>query len=154
MRVSVIVAGAALVLAACGGEKKETASDTTTTTAPMAAPAAAATGARHEVQMMQEGTTYKFSPADLTIKAGDVVVFKNVSGGAHNVAFKSDSIPAGAEAILDAAIADKMGPLSSALIAAPGDSLVVSFAGAPVGAYHFTCTPHMAMGMHGMITVQ
>ena len=151
MRVSAIVAGVALVLAACGGEKKVE-GDTTAMAAP--APAAAATGARHEVQMLQEGTTYKFSPAELSIKAGDVVVFKNVSGGAHNVAFKADSIPAGAAAILDAAIADKMGPLSSALIAAPGDSLVVTFAGAPVGDYHFTCTPHMAMGMHGKITVQ
>lgn len=153
MRVSAIVAGVALVLAACGGEKKADAVDSSAMMAPPAAPTAA-TGARHEVQMVQEGTTYKFSPADLTIKAGDVVVFKNVSGGAHNVAFKADSVPTGASTVLDAAIADKMGPLSSALVAAPGDSLVVSFAGAPVGAYHFTCTPHMAMGMHGLITVQ
>lgn len=152
MRVSAIVAGVALVLAACGGEKKVE-GDTTA----MAAPAPAApttTGARHEVQMLQEGTTYKFAPAELTIKAGDVVVFKNVSGGAHNVQFFGDSIPVGASTVLDAAIADKMGPLSSALIAAPGDSLAVSFAGAPVGEYKFTCTPHMAMGMHGKINVQ
>lgn len=153
MRVSAIVAGVALVLAACGGEKKVE-GDTTSMAAPAPAPAAAATGARHEVQMLQEGTTYKFVPADLSIKAGDVVVFKNVSGGAHNVQFFGDSIPAGAAAVLDAAIADKMGPLSSALIAAPGDSLVVSFAGAPVGGYTYTCTPHMAMGMHAKITVQ
>lgn len=151
MRFTAIVAGVAVVLAACGGEKK---ADTAPTDTVAAAPAAAAAGARHEVQMVQEGTTYKFVPADLSIKAGDVVVFKNVSGGPHNVQFKTDSIPAGAQAILDAAIADKMGPLSSALIAAPGDSLVVSFAGAPVGDYFFTCTPHMAMNMHGKITVQ
>ena len=151
MRVSAIVAGVAVVLAACGGEKK---AGTTTDTSAMAAPVPSATGARHEVQMVVEGTTYKFSPAELTIKAGDVVVYKNVSGGPHNVAFWADSIPAGAAAVLDAAITDKMGPLSSALIAAPGDSLVVSFAGAPAGVYHFTCTPHMAMGMHGKISVQ
>jgi plastocyanin len=153
MRVSAIVAGVAVILAACGGEKKAETTDSTAAAAPAAAPAAA-TGTRHEVQMMMEGTTYKFVPADFTIKAGDVVVFKNVSGGPHNVAFKADSIPAGAAAILDAAMADKMGPLSSALVATPGDSLVVSFAGAPVGDYYFTCTPHMAMGMHGKITVQ
>lgn len=152
MRFSVIVAGAAVLLAACGGEKK---SETTTdTTAAMAPAPAAASGTRHSVDMMLDGTTYKFSPADLTIAAGDVVVFHNVSGGPHNVQFKADSIPAGAEAILDAALTDKMGPLSSALVAAPNDSLVISFAGAPLGDYFFTCTPHMAMGMHGKITVQ
>lgn len=154
MRLNAIVAAAAVVLAACGGEKKaEAPVDSSAAMAP-AASTNMAMGTRHEVSMEQEGTTYKFAPADLTIKAGDVVVFKNVSGGAHNVAFWADSIPTGAAAVLDAAMGDKMGPLSSALIAAPGDSLVVSFAGAPAGMYHFTCTPHMAMGMHGVITVQ
>ena len=153
MRVSAMVAGVAVLLAACGGEKKtETTTDSSAMMAPT--PAAAAMGTRHEVDMMMEGTTYKFSPADLTISAGDVVVFKNVSGGPHNVQFKADSIPAGAQAVLDAAITDKMGPLSSALVSAPGDSLVISFAGAPVGDYYFTCTPHMAMNMHGKFTVK
>jgi len=153
MRVSASVVMVAMVLAACGGEKKADApADSSAMTAPVAA--SAASGARHDIQMVLEGTTYKFVPAEFTIKAGDVVVYHNVSGGPHNVQFWADSIPTGAAAVLDAAIADKMGPLSSALIAAPGDSLVVSFAGAPVGTYGFTCTPHMAMGMHGKITVQ
>lgn len=152
MRVSAIVAGVAIVLAACGGGKKaDTATDTSAVTA-VVVPGGA--GARHEVQMMLEGTTYKFVPAELTIAAGDVVVYKNVSGGPHNVQFWADSIPAGAAAVLDAAMADKMGPLSSMLVAVPGDSLVVSFAGAPVGEYKFTCTPHIAMNMHGKITVK
>ena len=151
MRVSAIVAGVAVVLAACGGEKKAETGDTTAAAAPAPAPVAA-TGARHEVQMMMEGTTYKFVPAELSIKAGDVVVFKNVSGGAHNVQFFADSIPTGAASILDAAIANKQGPLSASLVM-EGDSIVVPFAGAPVGDYKFTCMPHMAMNMHGKITV-
>ena len=152
MRVSAIVAGVAIVLAACGGGKKaDTATDTSAVTAAVVPGGA---GARHEVQMMLEGTTYKFVPAELTIATGDVVVYKNVSGGPHNVQFWADSIPAGAAAVLDAAMADKMGPLSSMLVAVPGDSLVVSFAGAPVGEYKFTCTPHIAMNMHGKITVK
>lgn len=151
MRVSASVAMVAVVLAACGGEKK---GDAPVDTTAAAAPVAAASGARHDVQMVLEGTTYKFVPAELTIKTGDVVVYHNTSGGPHNVQFWADSIPTGAAAVLDAALADKMGPLSSALLAAPGDSLVISFAGAPAGPYAFTCTPHMAMGMHGKITVE
>lgn len=152
MRVSASVAMVAMVLAACGGEKQAETTDSSAMAAPVAAPAAS--GARHDIQMVLEGTAYKFVPAEFTIKAGDVVVYHNISGGPHNVQFWADSIPTGAAAVLDAAIADKMGPLSSALIAAPGDSLVVSFAGAPVGTYAFTCTPHMAMGMHGKVTVE
>ena len=44
--------------------------------------------------MVLEGSTYKFDPAELTIKAGDVVNFHNKSGGPHNVSFWADSIPA------------------------------------------------------------
>lgn len=153
MRVPAMIAAVALVLAACGGEKKEGAESTETpeATAPAAAPAV--TGTTHVVEMVQDGTTFKFSPAELTIKAGDAVTFKSVSGGLHNVQFNGDSIPAGAAAVLDAAITNKQGPLASALLNT-GEEMTINFAGAPVGEYRFTCLPHMAMGMHGKITVQ
>jgi len=149
----VVVAGLSVVLAGCGGEKKaETpAADTTAAAAP--APAPAATGATHDVNMVLEGTTYKFVPADLTIKPGDQVVFHNVSGGPHNVQFYADSIPAGAKEIIDPQLKDQLGPLSSALLVDPNATLPISFANAPAGVYHFTCTPHMAMKMNGRITV-
>ncbi len=142
------VAGLALVLAACGGDKDATpAADTTQVAAP--APA----GATHDVNMVLEGTVYKFVPNELSVKAGDQVVFHNVSGGPHNVAFFTDSIPAGAQAVIDPQLKEPLGPLSSALLVDPNATLAVSFAGAPAGDYKFTCTPHMAMGMHGKITV-
>ena len=152
MRVPAMIAAVALVLAACGGEKKEGAESTETpeATAPTTA---AVTGTTHVVEMIQDGTTFKFSPAELTIKAGDAVTFKSVSGGLHNVQFHGDSIPAGAAAVLDAAITNKQGPLASALLNT-GEEMTINFAGAPVGEYRFTCLPHMAMGMHGKITVQ
>ena len=152
MRVTAVAAGMALVLAACGGEKKaETpAADTTA-----AAPAPAAAGAVHDVNMVLEGTTYKFVPSELTIKTGDKVVFHNMSGGPHNVQFWTDSIPAGAQAALDANMAgDKLGPLNGPLLADPNSSYEVSFAGLPAGQYKFTCTPHMANNMNGKIVVQ
>ena len=142
------VAGLALVLAACGGDKDATpAADTTRVAAP--APA----GATHDVNMVLEGTVYKFVPNELSVKAGDQVVFHNVSGGPHNVAFFTDSIPAGGQAVIDPQLKEPLGPLSSALLVDPNATLAVSFAGAPAGDYKFTCTPHMAMGMHGKITV-
>ena len=76
MRVTSMVAGLAVVLAACGGEKK---AENQTTAAPEQSraprlrhrrprrPLAAAT---HDVNMMLEGSTYKFDPSDLTIKVG------------------------------------------------------------------------------------
>ena len=145
-----VMAGLALVLSACGDKSGTPAADTTAAMTPPPAPAA---GATHTVNMVMEGTTYKFVPSELSVKAGDVVVFTNVSGGPHNVAFFADSIPAGAEPVLAAQIKDGLGPLSTALVMDPNATITISFAGAPAGEYKITCTPHMAMGMNGKITV-
>jgi plastocyanin len=153
-----MVAGLAIVLAACGGEKK--AEDQTTTATPeqpAAAPAAApeaAGGANHDVNMTLEGSTYKFDPAELTIKTGDVVTFHNKSGGPHNVSFWADSIPAGAADKLKASMPDQMAPLEGPLLTEQDGTYKVGFGGAPAGVYKFYCLPHLALGMHGKITVQ
>ena len=65
--------GLAVMIAACGGGGDAPAADTAQTAAPAPAPASA--GATHDVNMVMEGTTYKFVPAELSIKAGDQVVF-------------------------------------------------------------------------------
>ena len=151
MKTNTVVAGLAVVLMACGGEKQATpVADTTVAAAPAPAPAA---GATHDVNMVLEGTSYKFVPNELSVKVGDQVVFHNVSGGPHNVQFFADSIPTGAQAVIDPQFKDALGPLSSMLLTEPNATLAVSFAGAPAGTYAFTCTPHMAMKMHGKITV-
>ena len=147
-----VLSGMAVMLLACGGEKGGATADSTQAAAtPPAAPAAA--GATHDVNMVLEGTTYKFVPNDLTVKVGDQVVFHNVSGGPHNVKFWPDSIPAGAKEVIEPQLPDPIEPLSSALLVDPNATLTISFANAPVGEYKFTCTPHMAMGMHGKVTV-
>lgn len=169
-----LMAGTAL-LGACGGEKAATdtaaanaaaASATTpaatpAATTPAAAPAAAgavaaapATGATHEVKMIGDQTGYKFEPATLTIKQGDAVKFIMVSGGPHNVAFQGVT-DAAAKAQLDANMSGaKMGELSGPMVMAPNEAYVVSFAKVPAGTYAYTCTPHAAMNMKGVITVQ
>ena len=160
MRVTSMVAGLAIALAACGGEKKPEAQSTTTTTAapeqPAAAPAAApaAGGTNHDVNMVLDGSTYKYDPAELTIKAGDVVTFHNKSGGPHNVSFWTDSIPSGAADVLKGTMPDQMAPLEGPLLTEPDAAYKISFTGAPTGEYKFYCLPHLALGMHGKLTVQ
>ncbi len=158
MHVNSMVAGLAIVLAACSGEKKADDQSTTTTTpeqsasAPAGAPAAG--GATHDVNMVLEGTSYKYDPAELTIKAGDVVNFHNKSGGPHNVSFWADSIPSGAADPLKAGMADQMAPLEGPLLTEPDAVYKVSFAGAPTGEYKYYCLPHLALGMKAKLTVQ
>ena len=170
----------ALVLGACAGKDKAT-SDTTSataattptdTSATSAAPGGAAapapeqggkpaTGTTHEVRMVMEGTTPKFVPADITVKAGDAIKFLNVSGGPHNVSFKPEDIPDDVENQLDANMPNqpgaKLGKMMGPLIidtTGPNSSYTVSFAGIKPGKYPYHCTPHEVQGMKGTITVQ
>ncbi len=168
-----LAASVVAVLGACAGGDSSNAADTTAvatdtssmaTTAPAPAPGAAPaaagtmapiTGTTHEVKMVGDAKGYRFEPANITVKAGDGIKFTTVSGGPHNVAFDPAVIPADVKGQLDANMgAEKMGELSSALKTNAGESITISFANMKAGKYPYHCTPHLAMGMKGEITVQ
>ncbi|MEO5569216.1 MAG: plastocyanin/azurin family copper-binding protein [Gemmatimonadaceae bacterium] len=153
----------AVVLGACsGGDKTETPADTATMApTPSTTPAttgmvakAPATGKTWEVKMIGDGTTYKFEPANLTIKAGDNVKWMLVSGQPHNVAFDPAEVMAAAKPQLMANMDSQMSELSGPLLMNAGDAYEMSFANVPAGKYNYYCTPHLAMNMRGTITVQ
>jgi len=162
-----VVVSSAIVLGACGGGEKN--ADTTATAAPKtdsaAAPAPAPasptagaaapiTGQTVEVKMVGDDKGYRFEPADIKIKAGDGIKFVMVSGGPHNVAFDPATIPADVKPQLSANMPNQMSELSSQLVTNPGEAVTISFANIKPGTYPFHCTPHLAMGMKGTITVQ
>ena len=162
----------ALALGACAGGEKNPADTTTvkvdtsaatatTTSATASSPASAGTmapitGTTHEVKMIGDTKGFRFEPANITLKQGDGIKFTVIGGGPHNVAFDAASITdPSVRAQLDANMGtDKMGELSSALKMNPGESVTVSFAKIKPGTYQFHCTPHLALGMKGTVTVQ
>lgn len=114
-----------------------------------------ARGTVHEVRMLLTSDgKYLFDPAAITITVGDVVRWRDVSGGPHDVAFHPDQIPSGAAPILNAAMSDKVGELQGKILFADGDTYDISFAGLPPGTYNYYCLPHEPMGMKGVITVE
>ena len=163
--------GAAVLGACAGGDQSNAdtvavATDTAAVAAPTPAPApagtpaatgtaAAITGTTHEVKMVGDAKGYRFEPANITVKSGDGIKFTVVSGGPHNVAFDPATVPADMKAQLDANMgAEKMGELSSAMKMNAGEAITVSFANIKAGTYPYHCTPHLAMNMKGVITVQ
>lgn len=169
------VAVGVITLGACaGGEKKPadtthvavdtSTSSTSTTSSTTVTPAgttsgsvasAPITGTIHEVKMVGDAKGYRFEPATFTVKAGDGAKFVVVSGGPHNVAFDPATVPPDVKAQLDANMGtDKMGELSSAMKMNPGESITVSFGKIKPGQYPYHCTPHLALGMKGVVTVQ
>ncbi len=170
------LAASVLLLGACGGGDKKATADTAAASADASAATAApaggaaagaaggaaaggvaakpATGATHEVKMYGDDKGYRFEPANLTVKQGDAVKFTMVNGGPHNVAFDPAGIPSGAAAQLNANMSPASTDESSPMLMNPNDAVTVSFAGVPAGAYNYHCTPHLAMNMKGVITVQ
>jgi plastocyanin len=154
MRMTSMVAGLAIVLAACGGDKPSTDQQQAApgeTPAPAAATPTAA-GATHDVNMVLEGSQYKYVPDQLSVGPNDLIRYHNKSGGPHNVAFWADSIPAGAASAIS--VPEPMAPLSSKLVVAPDEIIEVKLNNAPAGEYKYYCTPHLALGMKAKLTVK
>ncbi len=160
MRFTLLTTLVAFTAVACGGDKKSAASQAEAATPAPAATVAAATtaepaGAVVEVKMIGNGTSQAtFDPGKLTIKTGTTVRFINVSGGPHNVAFYTDSVPKGGVEALKKGMPNPMGDLTGPFLTQPNEKYDVSFAGAPAGVYRGYCMPHVALGMHITITVQ
>jgi plastocyanin len=162
-----LLAGAA-VIGACGGGDK--AKDSTSAAAPAggAAPAPAAgasastgsvapapaTGDTVTVKMIGDDKGYRFDPANVTVKTGQAVKFVMISGGPHNVAFDPTTVPAESKDQLNANMQGQISELSSPMLMNPNETYVISFGNIKPGSYPFHCTPHLAMGMKGTITVQ
>jgi plastocyanin len=166
----VVLVGAVAVLGACGGGDNRTADTSAMPAAPATgattgaatgtapgAPAgggaaAPATGTVHQVQMVGDERGYRFEPANITVKAGDAIKWTMVSGAPHNVAFQN--VPADARAQLAANMPNQISDLSSPMMLNPNESYQVSFANVKPGKYDYICTPHLAAGMRGSVTVQ
>lgn len=155
----------ALMFAACGGGSDAApAGDATPAPAADAAAAAPASGAIvgvpatgkvHEVQMLGDDKGFRFEPVNLTIKQGDAVHFVALSGFPHNVAFDAGTLSADVKAAINTALGtNRMADLTSNMYLAPNEGFTMSFANIPPGTYSINCTPHLAMNMRGVITVQ
>jgi plastocyanin len=160
MRFTLLTTLVAFAIVACGGDKKSAASQAEAATpTPAGASANAAApeplGLVVEVKMTGNGTSVAaFEPGKVTVKSGTTVRFINVSGGPHNVAFYSDSIPKGGADALKKGMPNAMGDLTGPFLTQPNEKYDVSFAGAPAGVYKGYCLPHVALGMKIAITVQ
>jgi plastocyanin len=160
---SMALVASAFVFAACGGGESAPADTAATPAADAAAPAGPATaapitGTIHTVNMIQDAQGYRFNPANLTIKAGDGVKFIAVSGFPHNVVIDATGLTPTVKAQLDAnfEVAGKQEgmELTSKMFVAANEGITISFANVPAGTYNINCTPHLAMNMKGVITVQ
>jgi plastocyanin len=104
------------------------------------------------IEMRGDANGYVFAPDTVHIHTGDLVTWKMVSGGPHNIAF-SQAAAGDAADVINRNMAARMAYLSSPLVMNPGEALTVPFDNVPPGTYAYHCIPHLAMGQKGVIVV-
>jgi plastocyanin len=153
----------AIVLGACGGGEGSKADSATpapgaagTGTPPATGTVTAMpiTGKIHDVKMIMDGNSYRFDPVNITVKTGDGIKFTTVSGMPHNFGFDPANIPDDVEAQLKANMPPGSTDLESPFQNAAAESHTLSLGGIKPGKYEVHCTPHLALGMKGFITVE
>jgi plastocyanin len=108
----------------------------------------------HEIRMVAEGKReFRFAPASVSARRGDVLLFRSVSGAPHSVVFDGKGISADARNKLNAALPRRAGDLSSPLLT-EGTEYRVVIPALPAGTYQFFCLPHKAYDMRGEVTVK
>jgi plastocyanin len=106
---------------------------------------------RLEADTAQE--VYRFVPARVTARPGDILVFRVVSGAPHNVAFEAAGLTPAAHEALNSALTDRSGDLSGPLLAQNGAQYRLRVPALPPGRYLFFSVSHRAYDMQGELIV-
>lgn len=96
---------------------------------------------------------YRFVPAQITARPGDVLLFKTVSGTPHSIVFEAAGISGPAREALNGAMNRRAGDLSSPLLTANGAEYRIVVPALSPGRYPFFCLPHRAYDMRGVLVV-
>jgi plastocyanin len=109
----------------------------------------------HEVRMEAnpEKEVYRFSPAQITARPGDVLSFRVASGAPHSIVFEGSGLSETARAALNGAMARRSADLSSPLLTAEGTEYRMVVPAIAPGTYSFFCLPHRAYDMRGQLRI-
>jgi plastocyanin len=109
----------------------------------------------HEIRMVADGKEeFRFVPASVSVRRGDVLLFKAVRGAPHSVVFEAKDLTAQAREKLNAALPRRAGDLSSPLLTEGSEYRMVVPHGLSAGTYKFFCLPHRAYDMRGELVIQ
>ena len=108
----------------------------------------------HEIRMVAKSRgEFRFEPASLSVRRGDVLLFQAISGGPHSVVFEGRGVSAPDRERINEAMPRRAGDLSSPLLTDGADYRVVVPA-LTAGSYRFFCLPHKAYDMKGEVAVK
>ena len=106
----------------------------------------------HEIRMVAVKGEFRFEPASVKARRGDVLLFRAVGGGPHSVVFQGKDVSPADRERLNEAMPRRAGDLSSPLLT-DGSEYRVVIPALTAGTYRFFCLPHKAYDMRGEVVV-
>jgi plastocyanin len=109
----------------------------------------------HEIRLevSPEKDVFRFSPARVNARPGDVLLFRAVSGTPHSIVFEGRGLSGAAREALNGALSRRSGDLSSPLLTPNGAEYRIVVPALAPGRYDFFCLPHRAYDMRGVLQV-
>ena len=96
---------------------------------------------------------YRFTPAQVTARPGEVLSFKVAAGAPHSVVFEGAGLSETARAALNGAMTRRSADLSSPLLTAEAMEYRMVVPAIAPGIYSFFCLPHRAYDMRGQLRI-
>lgn len=100
-----------------------------------------------------ERETYRFSPARVRARPGDILLFQAVHGTPHSIVFEGGKLSGRARDALNGAMSRRTGDLSSPLLTPDGAEYRMVVPALPAGTYEFFCLPHRAYSERGVLQI-
>jgi plastocyanin len=109
----------------------------------------------HEIRMNANPNkeVYRFNPAQVTARPGDVLVFKVAGGPPHSIVFEGAGLSETGRAALNGAMSRRSADLSSPLLTTEGAEYRIVVPAIAPGTYSFFCLPHRAYDMRGELQI-
>lgn len=108
----------------------------------------------HEIRMVTSGRSeFRFEPASVKARRGDVLLFRAVGGGPHSVVFQGKGVSPADRELLNGAMPRRASDLSSPLLTDGAEYRVVVPTLTP-GSYQYFCLPHKAYDMRGEVVIR
>ena len=116
----------------------------------------APTGTVHEIRLTRgEGEhTFRFVPARVVARPGDVLLFRVGSGSPHSVVFDAADMTPEASRVWSAAMPRRVAPLTSPIFVEEGLEYRIVVPDVPAGRYRFHSLPRLAYDMRGEVEVR
>ena len=100
-----------------------------------------------------DAESYRFEPASIKVKPGDVLLFRVVSGAPHNIALEPGTMNEATRQAWSDALPHRTAELSGPLLVRTGMTYRVVVPTVPTGTYRYFCLTHRAYDERGEIVI-